>query len=143
MALVRAETYVDYAWPKALGMLYRHAGLTSALTLASGLALFLALGLARNGTLFPGPLAGDFYAVFPHNLLAMMFGAVFAFAALAFGVGVARFWRGIAPGRVFRRRPPARRRSTCCASDTSAAATAPAATTKTMRSACRGGASII
>jgi len=99
-ALVRADTYVDYAWPKALGTLYRHAGLTSALTLASGLALFLALALARNGTLFPGPLAGDFYAVFPHNLLAMLFGAVFAFAALALGIGVARFWRDIAPGAI-------------------------------------------
>jgi citrate/tricarballylate utilization protein len=100
MAVVRGQTYVDFAWPAALGSLYRHAGLTSALALASGLALFLALGLALEGTLFPGPLAGDFYAVFPHNLLAVVFGAVFAFALLALGVGVARFWRSVEPGAI-------------------------------------------
>ena len=81
-----------------------------------------------------GPLAGNFYAVFPHNLLALLFGAVFAFAALALGIGVARFWREHRAGRRYRRRPPARRRSTCCASNTSTAATATAATTKTTRS---------
>jgi citrate/tricarballylate utilization protein len=99
MAVVRGQTYSNFAWPAALGVLYRHAGLTFALSLATALALFLALGLALKGTLFPGPLAGDFYAIFPHNLLATMFGAVFAFAAFALGVGVARFWRGVAPGR--------------------------------------------
>ncbi len=99
MAVVRGQTYANFAWPAALGVLYRHAGLTFALSLATALALFLVLGLALKGTLFPGPLAGDFYAIFPHNLLATMFGAVFAFAAFALGVGVARFWRGVAPGR--------------------------------------------
>lgn len=99
MAVVRGETYTDFAWPAALGTLYRHAGLTFAVSLAAGLALFLVLGLALKGTLFPGPLAGNFYAIFPHNLLATMFGAVFAFAVLALGIGVARFWRSVAPGR--------------------------------------------
>ena len=99
MAVVRGQTYANFAWPAALGVLYRHAGLTFALSLATALALFLVLGLALKGTLFPGPLAGDFYAIFPHNLLATMFGAVFAFAAFALGIGVARFWRGVAPGR--------------------------------------------
>ena len=101
MAVVRGQTYADFAWPAALGSLYRHARADVRLwPLASGLALFLALGLALEGTLFPGPLAGDFYAVFPHNLMATMFGAVFAFASLALGVGVARFWRGVEPGAI-------------------------------------------
>lgn len=99
MATVRGQTYVEYAWPPALGALYKRNGLTVALALAAGLALFLVLALVRNGTLFHGPLAGNFYAVFPHNLMAAMFGAVFGFAVLALGIGVTRFWRDVSPGR--------------------------------------------
>ena len=34
----------------------------------------------------------------PHNLMASLFGAVFAFATVALGIGVRRFWRDIATG---------------------------------------------
>ena len=99
MATVRGQTYAEYAWPPAFGALYKRNGLTVALALAAGLALFLILGLVRNGALLHAPLAGNFYAVFPHNLMAAMFGAVFGFAMLALGIGVARFWRDVSPGR--------------------------------------------
>lgn len=99
MATVRGQTYAEYAWPPALGALYKRNGLTLALALAAGLALFLVLALARNGALLHAPLAGNFYAVFPHNLMAAMFGAVFGFAVLALGIGVRRFWRDVSPGR--------------------------------------------
>ena len=99
MATVRGQTYAEYAWPPAFGALYKRNGLTVALALAAGLALFLILGLARNGALLHAPLAGNFYAVFPHNLMAAMFGAVFGFAMLALAIGVARFWRDVSPGR--------------------------------------------
>jgi citrate/tricarballylate utilization protein len=99
MAKLRLETYVDYAWPPALGALYRRNGLTLALALAAGLALFFILTIAIKGTLFPGPLAGNFYAIFPHNLMALMFGAVFGFALLALGIAVSKFWRDISPGQ--------------------------------------------
>jgi citrate/tricarballylate utilization protein len=99
MATVRGQTYAEYAWPPALGVLYKRNGLTVALALAAGLALFLVLALARNGTLLHAPLAGNFYAVFPHNLMAAMFGAVFGFAVLALGIGVTRFWRDVSPGQ--------------------------------------------
>ena len=99
MAVVRGQTYAEYAWPPAMGALYRRNGLTVALALAAGLALFLVLGLARNGTLLHAPLAGNFYAIFPHNLMAALFGAVFGFAVLALGIGVTRFWRDVSPGR--------------------------------------------
>ncbi|NMG73481.1 tricarballylate utilization 4Fe-4S protein TcuB [Aromatoleum diolicum] len=98
MAKVRGQTYADFAWPAGLGALYRNNGLTVALALAAGLALFLVLALAKSGTLLHAPLAGDFYAIFPHNLLVSMFGPVFLFVALALGVGVTRFWRGISAG---------------------------------------------
>jgi citrate/tricarballylate utilization protein len=98
MATVRVETYAGYAWPPALGALYRRNGLTLALALAGSLALFVVLALAMTGTLRHAPLAGNFYAVFPHNMMALMFGVVFAFALVALTVGVTRFWRDIAPG---------------------------------------------
>jgi citrate/tricarballylate utilization protein len=99
MATVRGQTYAEYAWPPALGALYKRNGLTVALALAAGLALFLVLAVARNGTLLHAPLAGNFYAIFPHNLMAAMFGAVFGFAVLALGIGVRRFWRDVSPGQ--------------------------------------------
>jgi citrate/tricarballylate utilization protein len=98
MAKVRVQTYGDYAFPVALGGLYRRAGLTMALALAGGLALFLVMVLAMRGTLLHEPLAGNFYAIFPHNLLAAMFGVVFVFAMVALGIGVTRFWRRVSPG---------------------------------------------
>jgi citrate/tricarballylate utilization protein len=99
MAQVRMQTYHDYAWPPALGALYGRAGLTTALALAGGLALFLVLAVALSGSLLHAPLAGNFYAIFPHNFLAAVFGAVFLFAVFALGMGLRRFWREVSPGR--------------------------------------------
>ncbi len=98
MAAVRLRTYTDYAWPKAAGAAYQRNGLVLSLAAAFGLALFLVLMLWRQGTLLHAPLAGNFYAVFPHNLMASMFGAVFGFAMLALAIGVTRFWRDVSPG---------------------------------------------
>lgn len=98
MAKVRVQTYGDYAFPAAFGALYRRAGLTTSLALAAGLALFLLMVVAMRGSLLHEPLAGNFYAIFPHNLLAGMFGAVFLFSVFALGVGVTRFWRQVSPG---------------------------------------------
>ncbi|KAF1050057.1 tricarballylate utilization 4Fe-4S protein TcuB [Xylophilus sp.] len=99
MAEVRMKTYHDYAWPQPLGRLYERAGLTVALALAAGLALFLVLAVALAGPLVHAPLAGNFYAIFPHNLLAGLFGAVFGFVVIALGLGVRRFWREVSPAR--------------------------------------------
>ncbi|MDW3682803.1 tricarballylate utilization 4Fe-4S protein TcuB [Cupriavidus sp. CV2] len=96
MARVRLQTYTEYAWPAAFGRLYRKNGTTVAVALSSGLALFLILAmLLTNGVLVQEGLAGNFYAIFPHNLLAALFGAVFGFAVLALSVGVSRFWRAL------------------------------------------------
>ena len=46
------------------------------LALAGALAVFLLLVLQMNGGILHAPLAGNFYALFPHNTLALMFGAV-------------------------------------------------------------------
>ena len=99
-ARVRGQTYAAYAWPTALAGLYRRNGLTVALALAAGLALFMALVWAMQGQL-PQPSnahADGFYAVLTHGLLVSLFLPVFGFAALALGLGVRRFWRESPPG---------------------------------------------
>ncbi|MFZ3204778.1 MAG: tricarballylate utilization 4Fe-4S protein TcuB [Pseudomonas sp.] len=100
MAKVRLDTYTEFAWPGKLGALYKNNGLVVALASSASLALFLILVLLNGGSLFPGKLAGDFYAIFPHNTLALMFGVVFGLAALALGVGIVRFWRKISPAQL-------------------------------------------
>ncbi|WP_156545706.1 tricarballylate utilization 4Fe-4S protein TcuB [Cupriavidus sp. D384] len=96
MARVRLQTYTEYAWPSAFGRLYRNNGKTVAFALSTGLALFLTLAmLVTNGVLTQEGLSANFYAIFPHNLLAAMFGAVAGFSVLALGIGVSRFWRAL------------------------------------------------
>lgn len=97
MAQVRGETYVEYAWPKAMGTLYHRNGLTVALALAGALALFLMLTLVANGNLWGGPQGGDFFRLFPHNTLVLMFAPIFLWSALALGIGVTRFLRDVSP----------------------------------------------
>jgi len=98
MAKVRLETYAEYAWPAPLGRLYQRNGLTVSVALAFGLALFLILAIALKGSLSHGDLGGNFYAIFPHNLLAAIFGGVFGFAVLALSIGVRSFWRDVSAG---------------------------------------------
>lgn len=97
MAQVRGQTYSDYAWPPALGALYKRNGLTLSVALAAGLSLFLLMALQINGTLWSHSLAGNFYNLFPHNLLVSLFAPVFLFASLALTLGVRRFWRDLTP----------------------------------------------
>lgn len=98
MARVRGRTYAEYAWPAALAGAYERNGLVLALALAGGFALFLVLALALTGRLWGVPPAGSFYGIFPHNLMVALFAPVFVFAVVSLGIGVARFWRGYAPG---------------------------------------------
>ncbi|MEY4122536.1 MAG: hypothetical protein RLZZ457_1374 [Pseudomonadota bacterium] len=97
MAQVRGQTYADYAWPAAMGALYKRNGLTLSLALAASLSLFLLLALKMNGTLWSVNPSDNFYNVFPHNLLVGLFAPVFLFAALALSLGVRRFWRDVTP----------------------------------------------
>ncbi|SIS02999.1 tricarballylate utilization 4Fe-4S protein TcuB [Pseudomonas putida] len=99
MAKVRGQTYAEYAWPARFGQLYRRNGTFVAVALALALSLFLLLALQVNGTLLPGRLAGDFYAVFPHNTLALLFGGVFSAAGVALAVALRRFWRTVSPAQ--------------------------------------------
>ena len=98
MARVRGQTYQAFAWPPALGRLYRRNGLTLALALTAALTAFLLMGAALNGGLWRSAAdPGNFYSIFPHNLLVSLFAPVFLFAVLALGLGVRRFWRAVTP----------------------------------------------
>ncbi len=97
MAQVRGQTYADYAWPPALGALYKRNGLTLSLALAAGLSFFLLLALQMNDTLWAANLNGNSYNLLPHNFPVSMYPPVFLFAALALALGVRRFWRDITP----------------------------------------------
>ena len=101
MATVRGQTYANFAWPPGFGRLYQRNGLTLALALTAALALFLMLGVVNLGSpaaLWRAPVNGSFYAIFPHHLMVSLFLPVFAFALLALGMGVARFWQQVSPG---------------------------------------------
>jgi len=97
MATVRGQTYADYAWPKALGGLYKRNGLAVSMALAVSLSLFLILAIQSNGTLWGGPVQNGFYAIFPHNLMVSMFAPIFLWAVLALTLGVIKFWREVTP----------------------------------------------
>ena len=100
MAQVRKETYMAYAWPKTFGSLYKKNGLLLSLVTAISICFFLMLSALLNGTLSSAPADGNFYAVFSHNTLALMFGAVFSFSLLAITIGLIRFWCEITPGSI-------------------------------------------
>lgn len=95
LARVRRDTYIEYAFPRAFGELYRRNGLAVAMAVSFGIALFLIAGIATQGRLFIPGLGADFYAVFPHNTLALLFGATAAWALIALCVGLVRFWRQV------------------------------------------------
>ena len=100
MAQVRGQTYHDYAWPLALGQLYKRNGLTLSLALVAALTLFLALAAALKGgwgALWGVDLGANFYHLFPHNLMVGLFAPIFLFAVLALAMGVRGFWRDVKP----------------------------------------------
>ena len=97
LAKVRLETYTEYAWPPALGTLYKRNGLALSVSLTSALALFLMIAAATNDALW-GAVDGSFYSIFPHDLMVSLFAPVFLFSILALGVGARAFWQQSSAG---------------------------------------------
>ena len=96
LAQVRKETYKKYAWPGFLARAFDRNGLVTSLATAASLALVFVFTAwyASPERLFAAwsDAQGSFYAVLPHGVMAGVFGAVFAFALVAFAMGFARFW---------------------------------------------------
>ena len=64
-AAARLQTYRDYAWPRALGVLYERNGLAVALIASASLIVFLLATMwAVGGDTLYAAHAGNFYAVY-------------------------------------------------------------------------------
>jgi citrate/tricarballylate utilization protein len=96
-ALVRSESYVDYAWPAPFAALFRRNGVVVSLLLAFGIALVLLLAMLTNSvqnlTAARPAEPGSFYAVIPLWAMQVVGIASFGYALLALAMGAANFWR--------------------------------------------------
>src|SRR5262245_45047558 len=100
-ARLRVQSYEQYAWPAALGALFRRQGVTTALLLAAALSTAM-LGAAWlvNGAALRAPDAGaDFYSVVPHAVMAALFGGVGLLMVAALTVGLVRCRRDLRAAR--------------------------------------------
>jgi citrate/tricarballylate utilization protein len=99
LAELRAESYAHYAWPLAAGVLFERNGAAvagiAALSVAGFVLGFLVFG-DPAALWTPGRGVGAFYRLMPHDLMAVLFGAVFLYAIVVLAIGVRRFW-GAAP----------------------------------------------
>ncbi len=100
-AALRVRSYEQYAWPAALGVLFRRQGVAAALLLAAALiAAMLGAAWLANGPALRAPGAGaDFYAVVPHAVMAALFGGVGLLVVAALAVGVLRCRRDFRSAR--------------------------------------------
>ena len=96
MAKVRLETYTNFAWPRPLGVLYEKNGLALTMAVSLGIGLFFLALLQVNQGLLNTNTDGNFYAIFPHNALALVFGIVFLGAIVAMVISSIKFWQTIA-----------------------------------------------
>jgi citrate/tricarballylate utilization protein len=96
-ALLRDQSYEEYAWPPAFAALFRRNGVVVSLLLALGVALVLLLAAIINpggGLTVARPVApGAFYDVIPLWAMQAVGIASFGFALIALGKGAANFWR--------------------------------------------------
>lgn len=95
LARVRTDSYAQYAWPRAFAGVFARNGLFVALSLAVGVAAFVAgfVGLTDPAVLFAahtGP--GAFYRLMPHNTMVAIFGLAFVYAVAAIAMGARSFW---------------------------------------------------
>jgi citrate/tricarballylate utilization protein len=96
-ARLRLESYESYAWPAVLSHVFRRSSIAASLTLAAGMIVVVLVLTIATGRMDRPELAADFYAVLPHQVMVALFGAVFGFALVALGVGLAKFDRDSSP----------------------------------------------
>jgi citrate/tricarballylate utilization protein len=96
LAKLRNDSYRDYAWPSAFGVVFARNGLAVTLIAALSVAGFIAgfVWLKDPAALF-GRHAGDFYKLMPHNAMVALFGAVTLYAIAACTFSLRAFWRDI------------------------------------------------
>jgi len=101
LAEVRAESYVEYAWPKPLASMFHRNGTVVSLIAALGIAVVLALSMLLNsaGNFFAahGTATGSFYQIIPLWALQIIGIATFGFSLAALWMGARNFWRDAGP----------------------------------------------
>ena len=100
-ATLRAESYAEHAFPRALGRAFERNGTVVAAVAALALTLVLVLTVALQD---PAVLwsaqtgTGAFFRVIPYGLMVGLASLTFGWAVLAVGVASWRYWRATAPG---------------------------------------------
>src|SRR4051812_12259976 len=85
---LRVESYEQLAWPRFAAPAFRHAWLTTVLTLVvSAIVLSAIIGRA----LLARPTSAAFYEIISHDRMVGLFGAVGLFAVVALFIGHRRF----------------------------------------------------
>lgn len=101
LALVRAESYAEYAWPPVLARTFQRNGVVVSLVVAASLAFVLILvsALVSPSSLHGvwGMESGSFYRIIPLWLMQLVGLVTFLFSAFAMGMGARAFWRDTAP----------------------------------------------
>lgn len=96
-ALVRKQSYAEYAWPRSLARAFQRNGVVVALVTACSLALTIILTVALTSPqrlYAPHPVEpGAFYNVIPLWVMQVFGMVTFTFSLAALSMGGARFWR--------------------------------------------------
>jgi citrate/tricarballylate utilization protein len=90
LAEIRVETYARSAFPRSFSLAHRNSMLVSSMLIIVGIAAMAAVAAAFGRFASTG---ADFYAVIPHNAMAVTLGLVFVLAAVAMIAAFIRFWR--------------------------------------------------
>ncbi len=99
LAKVRGDSYAAYSWPGALSGLFSRNGLAISLIAALSVAAFVIGFVAwRDPAVLFGAHGGEgaFYKLMPHNAMALLFGGVSIYVAIALTMSMRAFWRDIA-----------------------------------------------
>ena len=91
LAAVRAQSYGQYAWPRAFSPLFARNGVVMVAAVVLFVAGFVAGDGARLFDRQAGP--GAFYDLMPHWAMTLVFGAALLSAVAAMGMGLRGFWR--------------------------------------------------
>ncbi len=101
LAEVRAESYVEYAWPPGFARAFERNGTLVSLVTALSIALVLILSMAISapGQFFKArPMEADaFYSVIPLWAMQVVGLASFGYALLALWMGARNFWKDAGP----------------------------------------------
>ncbi len=101
MAEVRAESYIEYAWPKGAAQAFEKNGVVvgAAVAVSIALVLILSMLISAPGAFFAARpvVPGSFYSVIPLWAMQIVGIGSFGYALVALAKGAVNFWRDAGP----------------------------------------------